>query len=525
MNELDAAVQLLGPGARWGSLAATLILAWVIPLPSFIVGLLLTVPRLRGRTLDAYALARESYPMRRFAAFGWLFGVIVVGAVASGLGGPLGVLPRGALVLVGGLMAALPTGLLRRAIEARVMPAENASKGLLLRLRWRMVWAPHVVLALLSWLLPWAYLGAVPWWAAVVGIVPLVAATLGATLWLGRALRVLRAPSGRLAACVSAVQATEGLADVRVLEARAPVPNGWVLYGAKTVLLSETAVALLDDAALEAMLTQLMARLKVGPAQRALTAALSVAGLGLWVVLAPQFLTNPRAALLCFVWGALCFVVQRALMLRGARLGDAAALRRGPEALGAMLLTLYAQLRIPVVLRPKRLASVNLYDRLEAMGVPLTFARPEPPRRAGMRVALALTLLWHLATAGAVVWLAAPQGGDDALRTARVMLTAGTGRTLGDLGYLRYREGRVEDAIVLYRAASAVERETPWHLANLTIVFGNQGRCEDARRAFAGATARRARNPREARLMNEARRAMVECAMGQNPSPRSGYAL
>lgn len=525
MNDalLGPARALLGAEVAWGNAAVTALLALGLSLGLSLLSVLSVTPRaLRADPEMPWPeRARLAMPVRLVAVqlavilpmlgalLGWVFA------------GPLGALSPAAMAALGALCAALPVwtvrGLIERAVRDPVVAAWRSVRG---QLVWQLLLFPHFWVALgLAAAMPASQSEGLPaptLAALTLGMALFVAGAMGGGLRLAAALRLVR-PDPRLDSALARAAQGAGLAEVpRGYVVGVGVANAFAFPWLGAVGVTAPAMALLSDDELVAVCAHELAHLHESRAVRALRL--------LTIVLLATPLVTVRPVLAAYgvlafdallVGCVLMLVVTRRTMRAMEERADRAAHGQqvSPGDYARALEALYRGNLMPVVMSGRRKVHPDLYDRMVAAGVTPPYPRPEAPKRWPGAVTVLGALLAALAVGASVRWgLGQATGGTDEDRLRAVLITGGAGRSLGDLAWRRYHDGKVDEAVTLYRAALAAEPHLSWNAANLTVVLANTGRCAEAAEAYRVMESRRRSTGSGARVEAEARRALVDCA-------------
>jgi len=528
---LAPARALLGAEVAWGNAAVTALVALGLSLGLALVAVLGVMPR--SLRQDAAGLpwperARLAWPMRQVAT---QLAVILPGLGALlgwSLAGPLGALSPAAMAALGAVSAAVPVWSLRAVIERMLRSPEVAAwRGLRSTVTLHLLLLPHLWAALaLAVAMPERFdtLGWMRGLALALGLLGFLWAATGGGLWVARGLGLVRS-DGRLDAVLARV-AVDGQAPPRGYVAALGMANALAFPWRRSVVVTAPAMALLNDDPLVAVCAHEVAHLTEGPRVRALRLAAMVLLATPVVCARPVLAGYGVVAFDLLVLGCVLGIVvlrrgAHAMELRADAAGHAREVSPGDYA--AALEALYRGNLMPVVTAGRRKVHPDLYDRMEAAGVVPSYPRPLPPKRwptvaAVLGAVLCGTGLWV-----ALRWgVGQATGGADEDRVRAVMMTGGAGRSLGDLAWRRYQDGKVDEAVTLYRAALVAEPTLSWNAANLTIVLANAGRCSEAGEAWRVVQARSRPGGAPVRIEAEARRALVDCAAPRAPRRPGG---
>ncbi len=537
MNEplLAPARVLLGSGVLWGNAAVTALASLGLSLGlSLLVVLVLTPRALRsqGPSLAWPERARLAYPVRIAAAQLALFLPLLGALLGWTFAGPLGALSPVSMALLGGVAAAVPAGLVHRVIE-RMLRAPEV-------LRWRdlrgmfttqLLLFPHLWVALaLSLAMPSTREGGWTWpeglGVAVGGVLFVLGAT-GSGLGVARLLRCVRGGDPRLDAALGRAAAGAALTDIpRGYVARMGMANAFAYPWRRSVVVTAPAMELLTDDQLAAVCAHEVAHLTEAPRVRALRLVAMVLVAAPLVLLRPVIEHHGVKAFNLLLLGCVVALVvarrmRRTMEARADRAGKDQ--ERSPGDYATALEALYRGNLMPVVMPGRHGGHGSLYDRMVAAGAPPGYPRPEPPRRWPTAVAVLGATVTALGVGGALRFgLAEGSGGSDEDRLRAVLMTGGAGRSLGDLAWKRYQDGKADEAVAFYRAALVAEPSLSWNAANLTIVLANEGRCPEAGEAWRIVQTRRRPGAVPVRIEAEARRALVDCAAQRLPRGLGG---
>lgn len=444
---------------------------------------------LRAREAHWTERARLVWPARKWSALALVALPSVIGAIVAHLGGPLSLLGRAATGLLGGgaalagyALGTYPTG---RRLHGRAIGGPGrylASSASLLLAR-----APHVVVAVVvAAFMPPRFTGhgAEAGALLALGTALVFAAAFGGGLATGRVLGLVRDADGRLRRAAVAGAAHAGVPPPGAVVMTCHLPVAFAVPWRRILVFSDSALSLFDDAELEAVVAHETGHLTESAAvtfQR-LSGLLAFTLLMAGPSLAGE---GGRTALLAVLLSVLALVAFGAFSRRTAvamerRADTHAAAHAEAGAYARALEKVHETGLVPAVLRKGTATHPDLWDRMTAAGALPGWPKPAPPAGGG-----AGRFLLLLACAIAVV--ASEAGFARALPAlarrnpdAAVALTGGEPGPLSELARARAARGSPGDAVVLYRAAFALDGR-PGHLANATFVENRSGRCEEAR--------------------------------------------
>ncbi len=520
---LTRALAALPGYTRWVNLPLTIGTSVLLTAALGVLGLVITTPRV-ARDAHWTGRAQALYSARWFAACWTALALVCCSAAAWFFAGPLGVLPRWAVVALVAT-ATFATGfVLRAAVERRARGGEvsfgRSVRGTLVSAT---VQFPHLWVAIaLASVMP-ARLDAGGWIGLVVGVLVLLPLAAGSGLFIARGLGLAREGSPRLKSALSAAETRTGVTSKGAYELPMTAANAFAFPWVGRVAVTTPAIEALSDEELSAVLCHELGHISEPLSIRALrlfSLAVFTAPLVAWrpIFTAGGIVGLYAAVVAGFVLVALVGRVYRRMETRadaiahGGEKGEADGVAR---TYARALEALYRVNVMPAVMPQKRPLHGHLYDRLEKAGMKPEYPRPEAPR---MRRAYAVVLLFTVALAGVgfggrIALNAA--GGHQEERLRAVVFTAGQGRSLGDLAFAKYNNGELEAAAVFYRAAMVAEPDTPWHPANLAVVLGNSDRCDECAQALREAEARlegESRSATEAtRVVGLARQSLARC--------------
>jgi Zn-dependent protease with chaperone function len=482
--------------------------AWVCWAPllyvpvAFLVGLILTslvaivaVFTLRRVPNDAHwtERARYAYPARKALNMTLWLSVLVSAALAAFCAGDLFPFSRKTLACGAGLAAFLgsigPTLLASRRIRRRSFGLGEWCRWI--ATYWMLFGSPFLVAIAAFALLP-AQLDA---WALTV--LALAAAAL-LSLLFGGAIRACQAlglvwpPSSRLSIVVEMAAVRVGTRPKAVYEIDLGQANGAALPLAGTLLVSRTALEILDDEELASLCAHELGHLsepRIASIARVLPALLllSLAALPTvgWI----------RAAFpLLVLFFAMTFLhrMWRRMEQRSDRV--ALAQERASGVFARQLEKLYEFSLVPAVMSSRKTIHPHLYDRLLAAGVTPAYPRPKPPSTFLPRLAM-LSVLVPAAGAAFVIsdssGLAAVIGRSSETAVEwRLALLPQTAGDLSNLARLRAARGDYDSAIVFTRAATYLDVCSSRYPAYLAIYLGRADRCAEAKQALVEARRR-----------------------------------
>lgn len=489
MTAVELARALLPSWIGWAGPVAYLVLASLLSALAAWIGTSLALVGM-GRVADAHwsVRARASFPGRSVSAL-CLIGLPLMFAVFGHLwAGPLSIVPwwlLSALTALGCLVtiSAVHLRVLRRLLPKPLSWSRWLSGALVVWLVIRPVLPLVLLLALLAPEQLWD-LGTLLW--LLLAVATMAGAARGWGLGLGRVLGVVRPASPRLRRIVEAAAVGSGVTPRGVYELGWPMANAAAFPASQMLVFSDTALAELEDAELEAVAAHELGHL----AEPGSVLLLRLGQMAMWIPLAavrPVSLTYGTAGygavLLCVV---LVMLGLRRTMRRMEQRADQAAKDQevDPGAYARALEKLYRVNAVPAVLW-RGTTHPHLYDRLVTAGVEPDFERPAPPARArmygGLLAALLTSAVLLLASTLTPLWL---ESDDPAAEWPQlVWLATGHGGAweLGAVADVRADSGRVDEAIVLYRAAVELDPESVPSLARLTYLLASAGRCHEAR--------------------------------------------
>lgn len=445
--------------------------------------------------------ARLAWPARKWASLALIAIPSVIGALAAHLGGPLSHLGRGEAGLLGGAAALIGCALGMWPAARRLHGESTGGPGRFLASSFSLLFvrAPHVVVAaVIASLMPPRLTGHGAEAAALLalGTILVFAAAFGGGLAAGRLLGFFRDAGARLRQAVAAAAARAGVAPPSAVVMVCHLPVAFAIPLRRILVFSDAALALLDDAELEAVAAH-----ETGHLTESRSVTLQrVAGLLVFTLLmaAPSLAgEGGRTAFFAVLFTLLALVAAGAFSRRTAREMEtradahAAAHARAPGVYAAALEKIHEAALVPAVFRKRNATHPDLWDRMAAAGAPPAWPKPAAPASGG---AGRFTLVF----ACALVFVAAEAGFARALPAisrrsplAAVALTGGEAWPVSELARARAAGGRAGDAVVLYRAAFALDGR-PGHLANAAFVENRVGRCAEAR-ALAEEASRAAR--------------------------------
>jgi Zn-dependent protease with chaperone function len=182
---------------------------------------------------------------------------------------------------------------------------------------------------------------------------------------------------------------------------------------------------------------------------------------------------------------------------------------------------LYEYNLTPAVTESKRTIHPHLYDRLISAGIEPDYPRPLPPPRRAGTFCLILSLFLAIAVnVGLLVARTIPvvfMPNNEPAQLWGLAAINGRAEEVCRLARLRLRDGDLEGAAALYRAACEMEDAGPGCFAGLAIALARLDRCDEAsaaiRRAVGGLRADPGRgfNSNDAELIGIAMQTVREC--------------
>ena len=315
----------------------------------------------------------------------------------------------------------------------------------------------------------------------------------GATLPLSRWLGAARLASPRLRAVVERAALQTGVRPRAVYEAPMSMANAFALIGARSLIFTDGALALLDDTELELVCAHELGHL--GESRR--TSSMRLAGLlalplvACAVTLIPSdgdwfsFLMRLYAALIAVI--VVLFLLRR-VTRRAEEQADVVAhgAQHDSGSYARALEKIYRANRAPAVIGKKG-THPDLYDRMISAGVQPDYPRPLPPSRRRLRFAnvLSLALCSALLT---VPYLLHARFRDGAPRRTRAALVAlaglgGDGFDLATVAYAAFAEHDLARSSALYLLAGERDAGSAAYPAMAARTLNLSGRCVEARAA------------------------------------------
>jgi tetratricopeptide (TPR) repeat protein len=230
---------------------------------------------------------------------------------------------------------------------------------------------------------------------------------------------------------------------------------------------------------------------------------------------------GPEAALACALvgWVGMLAVTRlsRRMEFRADRMAKAEESDAGLYA--TALERLYAYNLTPAVLRGWGQTHPNLYDRLQSLGYSPTYPRPAaPPRRLITLAVVAAMMVGLLVAVGFLIGkLFVYQSQRENEKALLLLLALGDGQALqlADLAACRFRQGRDQDAIILYQAAGALDEAAPYYPAYAAILLADADRCDEAEANLREAERRLNEEPLpdegDQLIVMDAREALADC--------------
>ncbi len=433
--------------------------------------------------------ARLAWPARRASVVLLLFLPAVLGAFLANLAGPFSVagpsvtgLLAGAAALAGVALGMRPASLRLRGAADVTRRAWAAGLAAVLLVR-----APHVAVACaFAAFMPPRLTGHGAEFAAVLllGTAAVFVAAFGGGVAFGRLLCLFRPAGPRLRGAVRAAADAAGAPAPAAFEMAGSAPIALAIPIRRALVVSDGALALWDDAELEAVVAHETGHLTE---PRAVTFQRAAGLLAFSLLVAAPTLAGEggRTAFLAVLGTLLVLVAVGAFSRRTGlameRRADAHASRQADGAAWARALEkMYAASLVPAVLPARSATHPDLWDRMTAAGSPPAWEKPAVPSSGlALRAAVAV-LLAALLAAGLVSWRRAVSALSRRSPLAAVAATGGQTWPLSELARARAAGGRGDEAVALYRASFSLDG-WPGHLANAAFVENAAGRCEAVR--------------------------------------------
>ena len=446
--------------------------------------------------------ARLAWPARKWASLALVAVPAVLGAFVAHLGGPLTVVGRGAAGLLGGAaaLAGYALGMWPAARRLHGQAIGGPGRFLAGSVALLLVRAPHVVAAAtVAAFMPPRFTGHGAEAAALLalGTVLVFAAAFGGGLALGRLLGLFRVGDPRLARAAASAAAHAGVPPPSAVVMPCHVPVAFAIPLRRVLVFSDSALALFDDAELEAVVDHETGHLTES---RSVTLR-RMSGLFFFTLLmaGPSLAgEGGRTALIAVLLSLLALVAFGAFSRRTSvemeKRADAHAASHAEGAVYARALEkMHEAALVPAVLGRRGATHPDLWDRMTVAGAPPAWPRPLPPEGGGA-ARFALVLACAAAVVGVELGFARLL--PSVSRTspiAAVALTGGDAWPLSELARARAAAAQPASAVAFYRAAFALDGR-PGHLANAAFVENRLGRCAEAQ-ALAAEAARAAQGP------------------------------
>ena len=482
--------------------ARTLLPPWVPLLPLFALPLGFAAGELAARVLTPLAYrrvlaapdahwterARRAWPARSWASLAMIVIPTLIGGLLAHLGGTLTLIGRAATGLLAGAAALAGYAAGMRPVARRLHGDAIGGRRHFLAgsLSLLLVRAPHVVVAaVVASFMPSRFTGHGAEAAALLalGTVLVFAAALGGGLALGRLLGLFRSGNERLDRAAASASKHAGVAAPASLVMACDVPVAFAIPLRRLLVFSDSALALLNDAELEAVVDHETGHLTES---RSVTLQRMSSLLVFTLLMAGPSLAGEggRTAFFAVLLSLLALVAVGAFSRRTAvemeRRADAHASAHADGGVYARALEkIHEASLVPAVLGKRNATHPDLWDRMSAAGAPPDWPKPAPPA-SGVAGRLALVLASALAFVGAEYGLArtlpaivrrSPVAG--------VALTGGEAWPLSELARARAAGGMPAAAVAFYRAAFALDGR-PGHLANAAFVENRLNRCAEA---------------------------------------------
>ncbi len=446
--------------------------------------------------------ARLAWPARKWASLALVAIPAVLGALVSHLGGPLSLLGRPGAGLLGGAaaLAGYTLGMWPAARRLRGDAAGGPGRFLASSVSLLLVRAPHVVVAAaVAAFMPPRFTDHGVEAAALLalGTVLVFAAALGGGLAAGRLLGLIRPADERLRRAAASAASRAGIPPPSALVMEGSLPVAFAIPLRRILVFSDSALALFDDAELEAVAAHETGHLTEA---RSVTFQRLSGLLFFTLLMAGPSLAGEggRTAFLAVLFSLLALVAVGVFSRRTAvemeRRADAHAVAHAEEGVYARALEkMHEAALVPAVLGKRSATHPDLWDRMAAAGAPPSWPKPAPPAGGGAG-RFALLFVCALAFVGAEAGFARALP-ETSRRSpiGAVALTGGDPWPLSELARASAAEGKLENAVAFYRAAFALDGR-PGHLANAAFLESRSGRCDAARAlaAEAGLAAQRA---------------------------------
>lgn len=487
---VEAVRPLLPPLASWGNVIVLVPAAYSCALLALVAAALVALRPLRRSEASEvwWERARHAHAARVVAALGLIVMPLALGALATATIGPLSKVPAHRLEALVALAALVPGVCVASYIESVVCQRPiGPFQWLRVRLFAGLVVAPHVFLpAVAAFIASYALVEQSFLLAIGVAFAGVVAGVTGVGWLVARALGwVCTAPS-RVHRLMTTAALRAGVPAPRnVYEFRLANANAYALR--RGIAFSTGALDVLSDDELVAVLLHELAHIAEPPRVRRLRFfARALLALAIFAPVPIALGLKTPAFVFCGGWLVLVAArwarrverrLEAAADASAAALEDTAVYARALERLHVVNL-------VPAVLG-QATTHPDLYDRMLAVGVQPSFARPAPPdttrAQGAFWLALGSIVTLGVALRAGVYAQSFDAPSEDSIAT-EISFCGGGALAFARLAKVRAARGEFDDAMVLLRAAAALEPSDDFVPATTASVFGDAGRCDDAER-------------------------------------------
>ena len=369
-------------------------------------------------------------------------------------------------------------------------------------------------------------------WCIIIAIcatAAMLAAFLGGSMRVLQLIGYAKPASGRAAeiAAVAAQRANE--TPRQVFEFTTQSANAFANYLQRWIGFTSGSLAHLSDEELVAVAAHELEHLSMPRGLKILRFVIFFSWFLPLLFLKPIVGTYGLNGMLYFLLGLVCFMLlagrlQRMFLAREEERADDAGKRHelNEGTYARALEKLYEVNLAPVSLKSP-LGHAPLYDRMLASGVTPGYARPAPPSRIRTLLAVFLQLaIYCTVIVGILVGFryAEPSLGDNAFgHLVWLSFVGGREDDLVLIGELQWEDGKIEEALLYFRAAAEIDAESAWYQIYLADKLASSGRCREAADALHEAELRieRYEHPAFAREWLEDTRAAVNRCWDESP--------
>ncbi len=470
----------------------------------------------QARELPWTERARLVYPLRVTLAAATVLVPTLVGLLAWLTVGPLSRVSSGTVGLCSSVAALVMVLIVQRAMTRRLTePLRWPSSSPRMAVARLLILYPHLLVLLVTFLVLPPRFNLRAWVTLGVAFALIVAVMWGRQLVVARWFGFVVPAGEKLAAAVRLAEERVGVRARSTVEIPLAAANALAFPLSRVLAFTRPAVDNLEEEELAAIAAHELGHV-------AEKWHVSLLRMSAPLLMLPLAAARPLVGTIG-IWGLVgaevVFLVSLILLRRLARrmeerADDVAHTHQvEPGRYATALERLYRLNLVPAVLASRRRVHPHLYDRLTAAGVVPDYPRPPPPSRARSRGASAVVVCLPLFLMPAPYVVAASVRANSSRDEGALVWTAaldgGNAWTLGELGFLR--SGR-PDAVTLFRACAALDRESSYCESSLCAELARSGQCDAAERA-AAETLKRARcyqTPADEQALRERTRQAVD---------------